>query len=184
MRARQSRWGGWPLAVCVLVAGMIAPWMATTTAALATGAPTVATDHAFNTLPASTQLSVGLQEFGESGMAVGQSTRCYPKEGERAANSSKVRAGCILFSVIYPQVPLEFALYGTQEAIVYDGAKNGPFPTHLELQSETGELFSSEGLEGEGAVNAEDAIIAIGTKSTELITSECEDEGKLEGSCF
>ena len=56
----------------------------------------------------------------------------------------------MLVNIIFPQIPLEFVFYGTQEVWSLNGAGNGLNTSKLEFL-EAGTLFTSEGKEGEGS---------------------------------
>ena len=129
---------------------------------------------------------VGLHEFGESGTAEGQSTACFPKSGGIAANFSKVPSGCLLVTATFPQIPLEFVAYGTQEIFVVDGEKSGLFPSQLYFVEPTGLLFTSENTGGEGKLTTPtgESQIVAGARHVELITAKCEREpNKFEEPC-
>jgi len=111
---------------------------------------------------------IGLHEYGESGTATAKSTKCYPKEGEKPASFKAIPLGCIGVNILFPQIPAEFAYYGTQEIFGVNGVKNGLTPSHLSFTS-AGGLFSSEGLEGEGST--EGSVKLLGSVGQELLTA-------------
>lgn len=133
---------------------------------------------------------VGLEQFGETGTSEAESTRCYPTEGGHAASFTSVPQGCIVLTLIVPQIPLEFPFYGTLEPAVQNGAKNGLFPTHLiffepfyEHAGRTQSfLASSEGLDGKATLPPEgaDELYADGATDLELLSARCEKAGKFE----
>jgi hypothetical protein len=102
---------------------------------------------------------VGLHEFGEHGSAEQQSTACFAKEKfvnpetakteERPVRYTGIPSGCFAIDIIYPQIPLEFVYFGTQELRNLNGFTNGLHPTRWEFP-EAGRLFSSEAFVGEG----------------------------------
>jgi hypothetical protein len=116
---------------------------------------------------------VGLHEFGESGTAAAQNTKCYPKEKigteEREASFEKVPSGCIAVDIIFPQIPYEYVFYGTQEIWGVNGAGNGLDASRLEFR-EAGKLFSSKGAYGEGETTG--VVRLSGEEAVELITAE------------
>lgn len=124
---------------------------------------------------------VGEHAFGEAGTAAEENTACFPKEGTKEANFKAVPEGCIIVSIVFPQIPLEFVFYGTQEIFGENGSKNGLFPSHLEFLEPSGELFSSEELEGKGKTTSIEGttptpVTTIGANHVELLTSKCEKE--------
>ncbi len=116
---------------------------------------------------------IGLVSYGESGTATGHSTKCYPTEkvGSEVqdANWESVPAGCIAVNVVFPQIPLEFVFYGSQEVWDVNGAGNGLNTSRLEFK-ESGTLFTSEGLEGEGSTTGKVKI--AGAESVQLMTAK------------
>lgn len=112
---------------------------------------------------------IGVHEYGESGTAVGKSTKCYPKEGENPASFKAVPSGCIAVNILFPQIPAEFVFYGTQEIESINGVKNGLSPSRLNFL-EAGPLYSTEGLEGEGTTTGEVKI--MGSAGQELLTAK------------
>jgi hypothetical protein len=116
---------------------------------------------------------IGLAAFGESGTATGHSTKCYPTEkvGSEVqdANWEVVPAGCIAVNIVFPQIPLEFVFYGSQEVWAINGAGNGLNTSRLEFK-ESGTLFTSEGLEGEGSTTGKVKI--SGAESVQLMTAK------------
>jgi hypothetical protein len=131
---------------------------------------------------------VGVHTFGESGTAVEENTACFPKEAGKAANFKAVPEGCVLVSIVFPQIPLEFVFYGAQEVWGSNGSKNGLFPSSLEFLEPAGELFSSEELEGKGKTTSVEGttatpITAIGASHVELLTSKCEKEPNKFEEC-
>jgi hypothetical protein len=113
---------------------------------------------------------IGLAEFGETGNAEGQTTKCYPKEGTNPASFEKVPPGCIAVDVIFPQVPYEFVYYGTEEVWAVNGAGTGLDASHLEWVAPAGNFFSTKGAEGEGSV--EGAVKLSGAEAVELLTAK------------
>ena len=111
---------------------------------------------------------VGLHEYGESGTSAGHSTKCYPKEGANPAVFTKVPSGCVAVTILFPQIPLEFVFYGTQEIDALNGFGSGLNASHLEF-IEAGKLFSSEGLDGEGETTG--TVNLFGAKQVELMIS-------------
>ena len=77
--------------------------------------------------------------------------------------------GCIRLTVVIPQIPVEYVLYGTQEIDWINGAKNGLFPSRLRL-AESGGLSSSQGSAGEDAT-LEGSTELIGANAVELLTA-------------
>jgi hypothetical protein len=112
----------------------------------------------------------GLAEYGESGSAEAQSTRCYPKEGTNPASFQKVPPGCVVVDIIVPQIPYEFAYYGTEEIWAVNGAGNGLDPSHLEWLAPAGNFFSSKGAEGEASVTGKMKL--SGAEAVQLITAK------------
>jgi hypothetical protein len=112
---------------------------------------------------------IGLHEFGETGTAKAQSTKCFVKEGEAPANYEKLPSGCIGVNIIFPQIPAEFVFYGSLEIESVNGVGNGLDPTHLEF-IESGNLFSSEGLAGEGATTGK--VNLSGAEGIQLMTAK------------
>jgi hypothetical protein len=122
---------------------------------------------------------LGLHEFGESGSAEQQSTACFakekfispepPREEERPVNFTKIPPGCIAVNIIFPQIPLEFVFFGSQEIWSVNGIVNGLHPTHWDFRK-AGNLFSSEGLEGEGEFVGE--LHDDGAAAEQLITAK------------
>jgi hypothetical protein len=119
-------------------------------------------------------LRTGLHALGETATAATtESGTCYPTE-ERVrgtvtpANWRAVPSGCILLNVVFPQIPTEVVVYGSQEPLIIDGAKNGLYPSKLEF-NESGRLFSSEGAAGTDAELA-GALYGDGAITLELIT--------------
>jgi hypothetical protein len=127
----------------------------------------------------STLEKVGVHAYGEAGTATAQNTACFPKEKfinpetlkeeERAAVFTKVPEGCVKVDIIFPQIPLEFIYYGTQELWGVNGFTNGLHPSKLEFK-EPGKLFSSEGGEGEGNTTGE--VRVFGNASVQLMTAK------------
>jgi hypothetical protein len=121
---------------------------------------------------------LGLHKFGESGTAEQQSTACFAKErfvnpetateGERPVRFTKIPSGCIAVNVIFPQIPLEFVFFGSQEIWSVNGFANGLHPTHWKFLK-AGSLFSSEGSEGEGEFVGE--LHDNGAEAVQLITA-------------
>ena len=124
---------------------------------------------------------IGLHAFGESGTAVGHSTACFPKEGEKDASFKVLPAGCIGVNIVFPQIPTEYVFYGSQEIWGINGVKNGLFPSQLRF-IEAGTLFSSEGLEGEGSTTGEVKI--DGAKSPGTDDGEVARVGRPAGSSY
>jgi hypothetical protein len=122
---------------------------------------------------------VGMHAYGESGTAPAQNTACFPKEKfinpethkeeERAANFTKVPSGCIAVDIIFPQIPLEFIYFGSQELFGVNGFTNGLHPSALKF-TEPGKLFSSEAGEGEGETKGE--VKLLGEESVALLTAK------------
>jgi hypothetical protein len=113
---------------------------------------------------------IGLAEYGESGTAEAQSTKCYPKEGTNPASFERVPPGCIAVDVIFPQVPYEFAYYGTEEIWAVNGAGNGLDASHLEWVAPAGKFFSSKGAEGEAST--EGKLKVSGAEAVQLVTAK------------
>ncbi len=111
---------------------------------------------------------MGLHEYGESGNSTEHSTLCYPKEGANPAVFTKLPSGCVGVTIIFPQIPLEFVFYGTQEIEAINGFGNGLNASRLEFV-QAGKLFSSEGLDGEGETTG--AVNLFGAKQVELMIS-------------
>jgi hypothetical protein len=113
----------------------------------------------------------GLHALGETAAAddaQSQTGTCYPKEGSTPASWTSVPKGCLLITVVVPQLPLEYVLYGSQELEWHDGSKNGLFPSNL-LFEEGGGLFLSGGEAGEETTVAGEPKV-LGTTSLELVT--------------
>jgi hypothetical protein len=113
---------------------------------------------------------VGLAEYGETGTASAQNTKCYPKEGTNPASFEKVPPGCVAVDIIFPQIPYEFAYYGTEEIWAVNGAGNGLDASHLEWVAPAGRLFSSKGTEGEAST--EGKMRLSGAEAVELLTAK------------
>jgi hypothetical protein len=116
---------------------------------------------------------IGLEKFGESGTAAAHTTKCYVKEkfgkSERPAKFESIPAGCVGVDIIFPQIPLEFVFYGTQEVLAINGSGNGLDTTRLEF-NEAGTLFTSEGLEGEGSTTG--LVKIAGASAVQLLTAK------------
>lgn len=124
-------------------------------------------------------LKVGLAGFGEAGTATAQSTKCYPKEGERMASFRAVPSGCVVVNVVIPQIPQESVLYGTQELVYVNGSKSGLFGSNADF-TEAGSLFSSEGVDGSSSMGNE-GVLDVRTTAEGLPNAKCEKEpGKFE----
>ena len=72
-------------------------------------------------------------------------------------------------NIIFPQIPAEFVFYGSLEIESINGAGNGLDPTRLEF-IESGNLFSSEGLAGEGSTTGK--VTLAGAEGIQLMTAK------------
>jgi hypothetical protein len=121
-------------------------------------------------------LRTGMHAFGESAAAnnyAAESGTCYPTEEKvrgtvTPANWKAVPTGCMVINIVFPQIPSEVVVYGGQEPLIVNGAKNGLFPSRLEF-AETGKLFSSEGSLGTNIASS-GTVYADGAVSLELVT--------------
>jgi hypothetical protein len=113
---------------------------------------------------------IGLAEYGEAGTAQAQSTKCYPKEGTSPASFEKVPPGCIGVDIIFPQIPYEFAYYGTAEIWAVNGAGNGLDPSQLQWPAPAGNFFSSKGSEGEASTTG--TLKLSGAAAVQLMTAK------------
>jgi len=111
---------------------------------------------------------IGINQYGESGTASAKTTKCYPTENGRDAKFTAVPTGCVAVNIVFPQIPSEFVFYGTQEIFGVNGVKNGLSPSRLEF-IESGGLFSTEGLEGEGTTTG--TVALDGAVGEELLTA-------------
>jgi hypothetical protein len=126
-----------------------------------------------------TLMKVGLHEFGEAGQATTQNTACYPRERfvnsetareeERPSRYTGIPSGCVAMDLVFPWVPHEFVLYGTQELFILNGFVNGLRPSKLEF-NEPGKLFSSEAEDGEGVTTGE--VKLFGSQAVQLINAK------------
>lgn len=108
-----------------------------------------------DSFPWKVNLTTGIREEEEVALAqIGAAPEghtCYPKERvivegkevERSAKWQNVPAGCLKIDVVCPQIPAEVVFYGSLEALVLNGSKNGLFPTKLKFNKESGVLVSS-----------------------------------------
>ncbi len=91
------------------------------------------------------------------------------EEGEQAANYRKGTDRVHRRVHHLPADPLEYVFYGSLEMLAINGVGNGLDPSRLEFV-EAGNLFTSEGLEGEGSTTGQ--VTVAGAEAMQLLTSK------------
>jgi hypothetical protein len=90
------------------------------------------------------QMRLGMASFGECGPGGEETTeanlencrgndgktRCYPSSDE----AEEVPTGCVNFTVVIPQIPIELPVYGSLEATWRNGAESDLDPGEIELE--------------------------------------------------
>ena len=122
----------------------------------------------------------GVGSLGEAASAddaQDETGTCYPQDGSSAPDWRAVPAGCIRLTVVAPQIPAEYVLYGSQEIQWINGAKNGLFPSRLHFE-EAGGLCGTSAAEAQAGeedqtcqlstLEGEDDL--LGANSLELVT--------------
>ena len=96
-------------------------------------------------------------------------TTCYKLKNGLAAPYAEVPAGCIKLNLIFPEIPFEVVLYGSQSYFMVNGVKDGLNPSKLKF-IESGTLDSPENAAGEGTTTGE--VKYVGAESVQLVTAK------------
>jgi hypothetical protein len=94
-------------------------------------------------------------------------TTCYKNNKEGLpVNYTEIPAGCVKISEIWPEIPIKWVYYGTQDIFGENGVKNGLSPSKLKF-IESGTLDSPGNYTGEETATGEYKI--VGAESLQLI---------------